>query len=136
VDQVLSPRKFVVLLLAGFAAFALLLAALGIYALISHGVTQRTNEMGIRMALGATTRDVSAIVMRGTIRMAAIGTTVGIVASVAVGPALQAMLFGVKPEDPLSFALAILILLGVALLAGWIPARRAARVDPAVALRQ
>ncbi|HEY2850615.1 MAG TPA: ABC transporter permease [Gemmatimonadaceae bacterium] len=135
IDKVLSPRRFVVMLLGGFAAFALVLAALGIYALVSYGVTQRTAEFGIRMALGASARDVSASVVRGTLGLAALGVVLGVIGSVAAVPALRGMLFGVTWADPVSFAAALGVLLVVALLAGWLPARRAASVEPGVALR-
>jgi predicted permease len=135
VDKVLSPRKFVVLLLGGFTAFALMLAALGIYALVSYGVSQRTAEIGIRMALGARAGDISAIVMRGTLALAALGMAIGVTASLAVVPTLRGMLFGVGWADPVSFIVAIGALLAVALVAGWLPAMRAARVQPGVALR-
>jgi predicted permease len=135
VDQVLSPRRFVVLLLGGFTAFALVLAALGIYALVSYGVNQRRAEIGIRMALGASARDVSGNVMRGTLVLAGIGMLIGVAGSIAAVPALRGMLFGVPWADPVSFAGAVGVLLLVALLAGWIPARRAARVEPGAALR-
>jgi predicted permease len=135
VDKVLSPRRFVVLLLGGFTAFALVLAALGIYALVSYGVRQRTAEIGIRMALGASARDVSGIVMRGTLGLAVLGMVLGVVGSIMVVPALRGMLFGVGWADPVSFAGALGVLLVVALVAGWAPAMRAARVEPGVALR-
>jgi predicted permease len=136
VDKVLSPRRFLVMLLGGFTAFALLLAALGIYALVSYGVSRRANEIGIRMALGATARDVSALVMRGTLALAASGTVIGIAAAAAVVPSLRGMLFGVGWADPATFAGAFLMLFAVALAAGWLPARRASRMDPVDALRE
>jgi len=136
VDKVLSPRRFLVMLLGGFTGFALLLAALGIYALISFGVTQRTNEIGIRMALGARARDVRGTIMRDTLALAVIGSVIGGVAAAAVAPSLRGMLFGVAWTDPASFAGAIAVLFVVALAAGWLPARRASQVDPMEALRE
>jgi predicted permease len=135
IDNVASPRRFVVVLLGGFAAFAVLLAALGIYALISYGVTQRRQEIGIRLALGAVSRDVRNSVMRGTLRLAVAGVAIGIAGATIVVPAMHAMLFGVPWDDPVSFAGAVAALLLVAGMAGWIPAHRASRLDPSAALR-
>jgi predicted permease len=135
VDQATSPRRFVVFLLAGFSGFALILASLGIYGLISYAVSQRTQEFGIRMALGATARDVQSGVIRGTLRLAAIGLTLGLVASWFLGRALEGLLFGVTPTDPVTFTGMVLILTTVAVLAGDVPARRAARLDPSASLR-
>jgi predicted lysophospholipase L1 biosynthesis ABC-type transport system permease subunit len=135
IDHVASPRRFVVVLLGGFASFALLLAALGIYALISYGVTQRRQEIGIRIALGATTNKVRESILRGTIALAFGGTLLGIVVAMLVVPAMNGLLFGVTWTDPASFVGAIGLLVVVAAVAGLIPAQRAARVDPSVVLR-
>jgi predicted permease len=135
IDKAASPRRFVVFLLGGFAAFALLLAALGIYALISYGVSQRTQEIGIRLALGASAGQVRATIMRGTLVLAGMGMVVGIVAAALVVPLLSGMLFGVAWTDPLTFGGALGLLVVVAVAAGHFPARRASRVDPSVALR-
>jgi ABC-type lipoprotein release transport system permease subunit len=135
IDKATSPRRFVVLMLSGFAAFALLLAALGIYALISYGVSQRTQEIGIRLALGASANEVRAIIMRGTLVLAGSGIVIGVVAAAFVAPSLNGMLFGVVWTDPVSFAGALVLLVVVAVAAGHFPARRASRVDPSVALR-
>jgi ABC-type antimicrobial peptide transport system permease subunit len=121
--------------LGGFAAFALLLAALGIYALISYGVSQRRQEIGIRLALGASAGQVRATIMRGTLVLAGMGMLIGIVAAALVVPSLSGMLFGVTWTDPLSYAGALALLVAVAAAAGHFPARRASRVDPSVALR-
>ncbi len=104
IDKVASPRRFVVMLLGGFTAFALILAALGIYAVISYGVTQRTQEIGIRLALGASSSEVRASIMRGTLALAGAGMLVGIAAAVVLVPSLSGMLFGVTWTDPVSFA--------------------------------
>lgn len=135
IDQVVSPRRFIVLLLGGFAAFALLLAALGIYALISYGVGQRTREIGIRLALGATSGAVRASIIRDTLGLAAVGMVIGLIASAMAVPLLGGMLFGVTWSDPASFGAAVVVLGAVGAAAGYIPARRAARVDPSTALR-
>ena len=135
VDRSVSPRRFVVLMLGGFAAFALILASLGIYALISYSVGQRTQEIGIRMALGASARDVQTRIVGQTLRLAAIGMAIGVVASWAVAQSLSGLLFGVTATDPATFAGMLLVLALVATLAGYVPARRASRIDPLVALR-
>jgi predicted permease len=135
VDKSISPRRFTVLLLGGFAAFALVLASLGIYALISYSVGQRTQEIGIRMALGASAGDVQRRIIVQTLRLAAAGMALGTVASWALVRTASGLLFGVTPRDPLSFAAMLAVLTFVALVAGYLPARRASRVDPMVALR-
>jgi len=135
IDHVASSRRFVVMLLGGFASFALLLAALGIYALISYGVTQRRQEIGIRLALGASTSVVRGSIMRGTLGLAIIGMALGVVGALVIVPAMHGLLFGVTWSDPASFVGASGSLLLVAALAGLLPAQRAARVDPSVVLR-
>jgi predicted permease len=135
VDRSVSPRRLVVLMLAGFALFALILASLGIYGLISYSVGQRTQEIGIRMALGASARDVQARIVGQTLGLAAIGMAIGAIASWGVARSLSGLLFGVTPTDPLTFAAMLAVLGSVALLAGYVPARRASRIDPLVALR-
>jgi predicted permease len=135
VDRSVSPRRFTVLLLAGFAAFALVLASLGIYALISYSVSQRTQEIGIRMALGASARDVQAGIVGQTLRLAAIGLVLGGVASWLLARGVSGLLFGVTARDPQTFAGMVVVLTVVALVAGYLPARRASRIDPMVALR-
>jgi predicted permease len=135
VDRSTSPRRFTVLLLGGFAIFALVLASLGIYALISYSVGQRTNEIGIRMALGATARDVQASVIGQTLRLAAIGLLLGGVGSYFLARGVSGLLFGVTARDPQTFAAMAAVLAVVALVAGYVPARRASRIDPMVALR-
>jgi predicted permease len=135
VDRAVSPRRFVVILLGGFAAFALVLASLGIYAVISYSVSQRTQEIGIRMALGASSEMLQKSILLQTLWLAAIGVVGGIVGSWILARALSGMLFGVQPTDPVTFACMVLILTAVACLAGYLPARRASRIDPMVALR-
>jgi predicted permease len=135
IDKVASPRRFVVVLLAGFAAFAVVLAALGIYALISYGVTQRRQEIGIRIALGASAGNVRGSIMRNTLGLAVAGMALGIAGAMVVVPAMSGLLFGVTWSDPVSFAGALVILLLVAVTAGLLPAHRASLVDPSVALR-
>ena len=135
VDHAVSPRRFFVLLVGVFAGLGLLLASLGIYGVISYSVTQRTQEIGIRMALGATRGRVQLGVIAKTIGMAAIGIAVGTLASVGVASLIASLLFGTTPTDPPTFAAIVLLLIAVALLAGYIPARRASRINPMVALR-
>jgi predicted permease len=135
VDKAVSPRRFLVTLLAGFSAFALVLASLGIYAVISYSVGRRTQEIGIRMALGASARAVQAGILGQTLRLAAIGLSVGAVASWVLSGALSGMLFGVTAADPLTFVTMFVLLGAVAAMAGYLPARRASRNDPIAALR-
>ncbi len=135
VDHANSPRRFFMMLVAAFASLGLLLAALGIYGVISYSVTQRTQEIGIRMALGATMAQVQRSVLGKTLRLALIGVAAGTAASLVVARAIAALLFGTTPTDPLTYAGMILLLGTVALLAGYIPARRASHINPMVALR-
>jgi putative ABC transport system permease protein len=135
VDKAVSPRRFIVLLLGGFAAFALVLASLGIYAVISYSVSQRTQEIGIRMALGASAGDLQLRILGQTLGLAAIGVAVGSAAAWSLGRALRGFLFGVTASDPVTFVGMLLVLCAVAALAGYLPARRASRIDPMVALR-
>jgi ABC-type antimicrobial peptide transport system permease subunit len=124
----------VVFLLAGFSVFALILAALGIYALIAYSVNQRTQEFGIRMALGAGAADLQGRVLFQTLGLAGIGVMFGFTASWILARSLNGMLFGVTSSDPLTFASMVAALALVALVAGYVPARRASRIDPMIAL--
>ncbi len=135
IDKASSPRRFVVLLLTGFASFALVLAALGVYALISYGVNARRQEIGIRLALGAAPGDVRASILRGTLTLAGGGMVLGALGAMAVAPALSGLLHGVSSRDPVSLGAALVLLGVVSACAGLLPAQRAARVDPSVALR-
>src|SRR5579864_1548501 len=135
VDKAVSPRRFVVTLLGGFALFAVVLAALGIYGVISYSVNQRTQEIGIRMALGASAGDLQTRIIMQTLGLAMIGMLVGGAASWALARVLSGLLFGVTPGDPVTFLGMLAVLTAVAALAGYLPARRASRIDPMVALR-
>ncbi|HEU6451673.1 MAG TPA: ABC transporter permease [Gemmatimonadaceae bacterium] len=131
----LGAQRLNASLLGVFALSALLLAAIGIYGLMAYAVTQRTREMGIRMALGARPRDVLSLVVRQGMTLAGLGIALGIVGALAATQLLASMLYGVAPTDPVTFTGVAALLAAVALLACWLPARRAARVDPNVALR-
>ena len=136
VDKAVSPRRFVVLLLGGFALFALILASLGIYGGISYSVSQRTQEIGIRMALGASAGSLQARIILQTLGLAAAGMTLGAAASWIMARALSGMLFETTASDPVTFVGRLLVLAAVSAVAGYLPARRASRIDPSVALRE
>jgi ABC-type antimicrobial peptide transport system permease subunit len=135
VDRSVSPRRFIVLLIAGFAAFALILASLGIYGVISCSVNQRTQEIGIRMALGASAGALQAGILMQTMSLAGIGMLAGAAASWLLARALAGLLFEVTASDPLTFLAMLLVLTTVTAIAGYLPARRASRIDPSVTLR-
>jgi predicted permease len=135
VDRSLAPRRFVVTVLAVFAGMALLMALIGLYGVISYAVTQRTKELGVRMALGAQPAKILRMVVGQGLRLAAFGAAIGFAASLALSRLLREQLFAVKPFDPLTFTAMAALLLGAALLASWLPARRATTVDPMIALR-
>ena len=135
VDRAVSPRRFLVLLLAGFAAFALILASLGIYAVISFSVSQRVQEIGIRMALGASATDLQRRIVLRTLGLAALGLALGMAGSRVLSSALGSLLFGITAGDPVTFIEVGTLLIAVAAIAGYIPAWKASRIDPMVALR-
>jgi putative ABC transport system permease protein len=133
-DSVSRPR-FQLVLLSIFAALAVLLATIGVYGVVSYSVTQRTQEIGIRMALGARRGDVTRMVLREGLLVAGAGIAAGLVGAVAFGRVLRGLLFEVSPIDPATLAAVAALLLAVSLVGTWLPARRAAQVDPMVALR-
>jgi putative ABC transport system permease protein len=135
VSRSLGERRFNLLLLGAFAVIALTLASVGIYGLISFSISRRTHEIGVRMALGAARRDIMKLVLREGLMLTAVGVALGFAASIALTRLLASLLYGVSATDPLTFIAIPVILAGVALVACFVPARRATRVDPMVALR-
>jgi ABC-type antimicrobial peptide transport system permease subunit len=135
IGRSVSDRQFTMLVLGLFAGIALLLPAVGIYGVLAYSVAQRTQEIGIRMALGADPRSVVSLMLRSALGSVGAGMIAGLAAALIATRALQSFLFGVEPIDPLAFASAATLLAAVAWVAGYIPARRATRVDPLVALR-
>jgi predicted permease len=130
-----APRRFAMLLQVVFALLAMSLAAVGLYGVLSYTVAQRTAEMGVRMALGAERLQVQRMILRQGMGIVAVALAIGVAGALAAGRLLRALLFEVSPSDPAVYAAVVLLLLGVAFLACWLPARRASGVDPVVALR-
>ena len=130
-----SPARFIGLLMSALAALALGLAAMGTYGVIAYGVSQRTRELGIRIALGASGRQIGRMVTGSALRLAVFALLLGVPGAFSTTRMLEGVLFGTSPTDPVVFALAMLGLVAVALGASWYPARRAARLDPVRALR-
>jgi putative ABC transport system permease protein len=131
----LSPQRFTMLLLAAFAGLAMLLAAVGIYSVMSYSVSRRTHEIGIRISLGAKSADVLVLIVRQGLLLAMVGSAIGIIGALILSRLLATLLYGVRPTDALTFISVAGLLMIVALVACCIPARRALRVDPMVALR-
>jgi putative ABC transport system permease protein len=131
----LSRRRFSAFLLGVFATVALVLAAIGLYGVMAYSVTQRTQEIGIRMALGAEPGKIMSMIVRHSLVLVIVGVAIGLLGAWAVTRIMSSLLYGVSTTDTLAFAGPPLILMAVALLASYFPARRAARVDPTVALR-
>ncbi|MGE5815541.1 MAG: FtsX-like permease family protein, partial [Acidobacteriota bacterium] len=135
VDLLLGPNRVIVILLAVFAVLALLLAAIGLYGVASYSVTQRTREIGIRMALGATRTTVLRLVLLQGVGLVVVGVLVGLALAALLAQSIRGLLVGVQPTDPLTFVITAAVLVAIAVLASYIPARRAMRIDPLVALR-
>jgi putative ABC transport system permease protein len=131
----ISQPRFYMTLLSIFAGVALVLAAIGIFGVLSYAVAQRTREIGIRMALGAKGRTVLGLVVRQAVILAGAGVAIGTIAAYFMSKMLTSLLFAIEPGDPLTFAAVAGVLMGVALIASYVPALRATRVDPIVALR-
>jgi ABC-type antimicrobial peptide transport system permease subunit len=130
-----QQRQVVMILLASFAGIALMLAALGIYGALAYFVAQRTREIGVRLALGAQTHEVMKMVMRQGMALTSLGVGIGLIGGLALARLMKSLLFGISATDPLTFAAVAALLTLVAMLACYIPARRAMKVDPVVALR-
>jgi ABC-type antimicrobial peptide transport system permease subunit len=135
VARSIASQRFALALLGVFAGLALLLASIGIYGVLSYLVGQRTPEIGVRMALGAQRSDVLRMVLRDGVRMTLIGAAIGLAAALGLTHLMASMLFGVEPTDPVTFGGVAVLLCAIGLFACYIPARRAAKVDPMVALR-
>jgi putative ABC transport system permease protein len=135
VSASLSRARFTMLLLGAFAGLALLLAVLGIYSVMSYAVSRRTNEIGIRVALGASRGDVLVLIVRQALLLALVGSVIGIVGALSLSRLMASQLYGVRPTDPVTFVAVAALLMIVSLAASYIPARRAMRVDPMIALR-
>ena len=135
IDSSLGSRRFAMLLLGGFALLALVLASVGLYGVMSYTVTQRSRELGVRLALGAGTNDVLGLVLRQGVNLALVGVVVGLSAAFLLTRVMNSMLFGIGATDPITFVTIPLVLMAVAALATYLPARRATRTDPIVALR-
>ena len=133
--EAVAPARFIATLLVAFALLGLAIASIGLYGIIAYSVSQRTAEFGVRVALGATTRDVMALVVREGMVIAAAGLTIGIPAAYGTTRTFAALLFGVKPTDVFTYLVSAIGLIAVALLASYAPARHAAHVDPLVTLR-
>jgi ABC-type antimicrobial peptide transport system permease subunit len=132
----LGDRRFTMIVLGGFAMLGLVLAAIGIYGVLAYSVARRTREIGVRMALGAARGRVVSMVLGDSLGPVVVGAAVGVVGAVAVTRLMRSLLFGVSATDPLTFVFVVMLLIGVATLASVVPAARAARVDPVVALRE
>ncbi|MGH9163165.1 MAG: FtsX-like permease family protein [Vicinamibacteraceae bacterium] len=139
-DQVtsawLAPRRFSMLVMGAFAIMAFVIAAIGVYGVISYSMARRTREIGLRMAIGAQAADIRRLVLIEGAALAALGIGAGLAGALALTRFLRALLFGVTPSDPLTLLTVSVLLFIVALAAGYVPARRATRIDPLVALRQ
>jgi ABC-type antimicrobial peptide transport system permease subunit len=134
-DASVSTPRFTLFLVGLFAALAIALAAIGTYGVISYSVSQRASEFGMRVALGATPADVLGLVLGQGLRLAFLGVGIGMVAALGLARVLRSLLYEVSSADPLTFAVVPVLALAVAVMACWVPARRATRADPAVALR-
>jgi putative ABC transport system permease protein len=131
----LAPSRFAMALLTAFSLLALILSAVGLYGVIAYSITQRTREIGVRVALGADAQSVRRLVVGGGVRLAALGVGLGVAGAFATTRLLSSLLYGVSPVDPASFVGIAALVVGIAVAASYIPARRAVRIDPMEALR-
>jgi ABC-type antimicrobial peptide transport system permease subunit len=130
-----APSRIVAILAGSLGALGMLLACIGVYGVVSYAVSRRVREIGIRMTLGADAREVKRLILRQAMRPVVLGALIGIAGCAAVSQVLKSMLFGISAHDPVAFVAVPLVLLAVALVASYIPARRATKVDPMIALR-
>ena len=135
VDSSFDNRRAVMLLLAAFAGLAVFLSALGIYGVLAYDVSQRTREIGVRSAIGASRGQIAGLIVRQGLWKGGIGVVLGLVGAALLSNSMTSLLFNVRPTDPAVYAAVSLVLIAVALLASYLPARRAARIDPLIALR-
>jgi ABC-type antimicrobial peptide transport system permease subunit len=135
-DRSVGSRRFTMMILIAFALLGLILAAIGIYGVLSYSVSRRTREIGVRMALGAVRSSVVSMILRDSLTPVATGAALGVIAALIGGRLIAALLYGVSATDPLTLAGVVAVLLGVAVVASLVPASRAARVDPIIALRE
>ena len=134
-DKAINQERMFATLCGSLAAISVLLSCNGLFGLMAYHVTRRTGEMGLRMALGATRRQIAGPILQEAVVLAVAGVVIAIPLTLALTQIIRGNLYGVQPSDPITFCAAIALFIGVALLAAWIPARRATRVDPIVALR-
>ena len=134
-DRAMSSTRFALILIGTFAAVAAVLACVGLYGVLSTTVRQRTGEIGVRMAYGATTRSIFGLVIGGGMRLAAVGLVIGLAAALALTRTLQSMLVRVSPTDVTTYITIVVLFFAITVFACWVPARRAAALDPATALR-
>jgi ABC-type antimicrobial peptide transport system permease subunit len=135
-DRSLGDRRFTMIVLSGFAFLGLVLAAIGIYGVLAYSVARRTREIGVRMALGAARVRVVQMVLSDSLMPVLLGAAVGVVGAIVLTRLMRSLLYGISATDPLTFAVVVVVLLAVAVLASVVPAARASRVDPIVALRE
>ena len=135
-DSSFDNRRAVMLLLAAFAGLALFLSALGIYGVLAYDVSQRTREIGVRSAIGASRGQIASLILRQGLWKGGIGVVLGLIGAALLSRSMTTLLFNVQPTDPAVYAAVSFVLIAVALLASYLPARRAARIDPLIALRE
>jgi ABC-type antimicrobial peptide transport system permease subunit len=136
VDSSFDNRRAVMLLLVAFAGLALFLSALGIYGVLAYDVSQRTREIGVRSAIGASRRQIASLILRQGLWKGGIGVVLGLIGAALLSRSMTTLLFNVRPTDPAVYAAVSFVLIAVALLASYLPARRASRIDPLIALRE